>query len=78
MIPEARPEDSPINNPSNAATASGNLIKVVEAATADWLVVLDRGGNLTDLRPMFAPADDNCQDKWLLFGSYGAERLDTM
>lgn len=44
VIPEARPEDSPINNPSNAATASGNLIKVVEAATADWLVVLDRGG----------------------------------
>lgn len=60
MIPAHCPEDSPINNLSNTAAASGKLIKVAEAAAADWLVVLI-GGTLTDVRPkgiklsMFAP-----------------------
>lgn len=82
VIPAHCPEDSPINNLSNTTAASGKLIKVVEAAAADWLVVLI-GWNLTDLRPQglklstFAPSDD-CQDKGPLFGSYGAERPDAV
>lgn len=79
MISAHCPEDSPINNLSNTAAASGKLIKVVEAAAADWLVVLI-GWNLTDVRPkglklsMFAPTDD-CQDKGLLFGSHGEDTV---
>lgn len=61
VIPAPCPEDSPINNLSNTAVASGKLIKVMEAAAADWLVVLI-GRNLTDVEPKGAKAFYVCPD----------------
>ena len=70
VIPAPRPEDSPIDHLSNTAEAGGKLIKVVEAAEAEWLVVVIGRSDTCKSKAFYV-----CPHWPWLSGLQGAERV---